>query len=118
MKTILIISFTILAGTVALTQDHSPKQDAAPQGREMPNLLPGEPSGQQMPNMQFKGSYGIDDQTSEPHFYLDTDTRLYFDFKNKNIRDFKTGKSYSFNDVRKMLRSDRIEQSNPQQKRL
>ncbi len=91
--------------TSALAQGQPQPEENAPQGQQMPNVLPGE-APTDIPNMEFLGGYGTDPQTGEPHYCMDTESGLYFDFREKIVRDFKTGKAYTFEELEKLLREE------------
>jgi hypothetical protein len=57
-----------------------------------------------MPNVEFLGSYSTDPETGKPRYYLDTDSGLYFDFDQEVIKDFQTGESYTFEELKELLR--------------
>ena len=102
MKKLLILSFAIGLSINIYAQD----QPQPPQGKHMPNYLPDETPAE-MPNVEFLGGYGTDPQTGEPAYYMDTESGLYFDFQGKIIRNFKTGKEYTFEELEKLLHKER-----------
>jgi len=106
MKKLLIFSIAIgLVGSV-FAQDQAPLPEKDPQKQPMPNFLPDE-GASDIPNMEFLGGYGTDPQSGEPAYYMDTESGLYFDFQGKIIRNFKTGKEYTFEELEKLLRKER-----------
>jgi hypothetical protein len=102
MKKLLILSFAMGVSINIYAQD----QPQPPQGKHMPNYLPDETPAE-MPNTEFLGGYGSDPLTGQPHYYMDTESGLYFDFQEKIVRNFKTGKEYTFEELEKLLRKER-----------
>ncbi len=69
----------------------------------MPNLKP-DTSPFNMPNLKGISAFSTNPETGEPHYYIDPATGLYFNFDQQEIRNFKTGKVYSFKELEKILR--------------
>ena len=51
-------------------------------------------------------SFGVDQQSGEPAYYLDPKSKLYFDFRQREIRNFNTGETYSFDELGRQLRKE------------
>ncbi|MFP4094406.1 MAG: hypothetical protein ACLFUB_07975 [Cyclobacteriaceae bacterium] len=92
-------------------------RESEPQDRQMPNYLPDEAPAD-IPNMEFLRGHGTDPVTGEPHYYMDPESGLYFDFREKIIRDFKTGKAYTFKELEKLLRKEPEKPEVPKKSRI
>lgn len=111
MKNLLVFGFTIGLACSVYAQTQPQPEDKAPQHPQMPNFLP-DKAPADIPNMEFLSGHGTDPQTGEPYFYMDTESGLYFDFREKIVRDFKTGKEYTFGELSELFRKER---ENPQE---
>lgn len=105
MKKLLIFCFAIGLCSNAYAQIQPRPEEKPTQSQQMPNFLPDEVPAD-IPNMEFLGGYGTDPQTGKPQYYMDTESGLYFDFDEKVVRDFNTGKEYTFEELKKMLRQE------------
>lgn len=83
----------------------------------MPNYIP-ENLPADIPNMGFLGGHGTDSQTGETHYYMDSESGLYYDFREKIVRDFKTGKEYTFEKLKKLLRKEKEKPKELQKMRI
>ena len=95
-----------MCSTLAFAQDQPLPQEKTPQDQQMPNFLPDE-NPADIPNMEFLGGHGTDAATGEPHYYMDTESGLYFDFDEKVVRDFRSGREYTFEELKNLLRKER-----------
>jgi hypothetical protein len=93
-------------GVQAQEKDKEPEALQIP---EMPTFHP--PSDvhpMPTPNKDIS-SFGINQQSGEPTYYLDPKSKLYFDFQQREIRDFNTGETYSFDEFSQRLRKKKPE---------
>lgn len=81
----------------------------------MPQLAP-DASPENMPNTRFLKSYGSDPATGEPHYFMDTESGLYFDFDEKKVRNFKNGEVYTFEEVKRLLQQKSTKAVEPKNK--
>lgn len=117
MKKLLIFCLAIGLYGNAYAQAQPQPKGKAPQDMQMPKYMP-EDLPADIPNMDFLGSYGTDPQTGKPHYYMDSESGLYFDFKEKVVRDYKTGKEYTFEELKKLLREKKEKPRKLQKKRI
>jgi len=110
MKALFTITLTILTYVTVVAQNQT--ENKPPQNKPMPNYLPDKPPTQ-IPNLRFDGGSGVDPQSGKLQYYLDTETRLYFDFEDRVVRDFQTGKMYTFEELR-----DKFQRREKEPKRL
>jgi hypothetical protein len=106
MKKLLIFYFIIGLYSSTYAQVQPQPEENAPQDLQIPNFLP-DKALTDIPNMEFLGGHGTDPVTGEPHYFLDSESGLYFDFREKIVRDFKTGKEYTFKELEKLLREEK-----------
>ncbi len=69
-----------------------------------PQIMPKSTAEHNMPNLKGISAFSTNPETGEPHYYIDPATGLYFNFDQQEIRNFKTGKVYSFKELEKILR--------------
>jgi hypothetical protein len=117
MKNLLVFGFTIGLACSVYAQTRPQPEDKGPQDQQMPNYMP-EDFPADIPNMEFLSGHGTDPQTGEPHYYMDTESGLYFDYREKIVRDFKTGKEYTFEELEKLLRQEKEKPQGLQKKRI
>jgi hypothetical protein len=103
MKALLFVCSLLLASASLFVQEMIPKDQHVPK-YDMPNLTP-DASPFNMPNAGPTKAFGTDPESGEPHYYLDPETGLYFDFYEKKVRNFKNGKVYTFEELQKLLES-------------
>lgn len=104
----------ILASAPLLAQEKPQREQQFP-AYKMPKLMPDNHSSN-MPNQQFLKSFGTDPESGEPHYYLDPQTGLYFDFYEKKVRNFKNGEVYTFEELQKLLESPPAKDAESQRK--
>ena len=93
-------------GARAQEKNEEPKTSQIP---EMPTFRPpADISPMPTPNKDIS-SFGVDQQSGEPTYYIDPKSKLYFDFQQREIRDFNTGKTYSFDEFNQRLRNEKPE---------
>lgn len=97
---ILILLYSIMLASIPLFAQEKPEQQSPEY--DMPNLAP-DTSPFHMPNAGPAKAFGADPESGEPHFYLDPESGLYFDFHEKKIRNFKNGEVYTFEELKKKL---------------
>lgn len=98
MKTLVVISLLLIFSRAEVTaQSEESPCDPAPSNPEYPiKLKAPDLESFNMPNTDYLNAYGKDSETGKLHFYMHTESGLFFDFCEKKIRDFKNGEVYQF----------------------
>jgi hypothetical protein len=115
-----ILFCVLFSGAFCLThtsfaQEQKQSDPQANSEYDMPNLTP-DISSDNMPNTEFLKSYGSDPDTGKPHYYMDTESGLYFDFDEKKVRNYKNGEVYTFEEVKKLLQQKDSKGAKPKSK--
>lgn len=116
MNTHLLFCALFLGGFFCLTHiSYAQEREEVKPEYNMPQLAP-DANSENMPNTSFLKSYGYDRVTGEPHYFIDTESGLYFDFDEKKVRNFKNGEVYTFEEVKTLLQQKNSKAVEPKNK--
>lgn len=109
MKKVGLWITAILVASLAVQAQEKEKEPKASQIPEIPTFRPpADVDPMPTPNKDISG-FGVDQQSGKPMYYVDPKSKLYFDFQQREIRDFSTGETYSFDEFSQQLRKKKPE---------